>query len=1000
MDMAEQQTVWIYHNNSWRCSNNMIHQADGTVAVQLNDSDVDNDNNIIITSPDQVHIKNSYDISKVGDLINLIHLHEPAVLRSVQERYDQNLIYTQTGPILLSINPFKETSLYSNEIREKYHNESGVGCDDKVLDPHLYRVAEEALKGEGDQTILISGESGAGKTVATKIIMEYVAKCTGVETGSVQAVLQSNPVLEAFGNAVTTRNDNSSRFGKFIQLKMKEGKLVGAEIKSYLLEKVRVVKHGAGERNFHIMYQLLANRGLDPKDFKYTSCLDSDNDKGVKEFDVFEECLKYEDTVEAMRQVGFSEEMITMIMNTVYAVLLLGNIEFVPIEDSDSESVAINNINLVDQIVDLLKLLSGDDLIRALCGKIMTAGNEKCYVNFSIEEAEYTRDSIAKYIYERVFQMIVAEVNKGICGEEIIYDRYIGLLDIFGFEIFDKNSFEQICINYTNERLQELFNNHIFRLEQAEYVKEGVEWKAIDFPDNLECLKVLDKLFTMTTEECLIPRGNDVNLAGRMEEKLGESGYYLVNNSQRVDHKFVVVHYAGEVEYDSHTFVDKNKDLLSETVYQLLEESELQLDLSRGERVARNKRLVTVMSGFKKQLGDLLKLIEASTPHYIRCLKPNDQNVADNFVEKRVLQQLRYSGVLEAIKIARAGYPIRYIYDELIERYRMLMSAEDIDELLEDVDLSEYQKGSSKLFMKRKLFDILERKRERRLSACATQIESVVRGFVERKRYLRVRASVLKMQSVCRMWAAMEELRRLRRERSATMIRKVWLAYRWFMWLKVGKTVVTHIQRRWRERRVATIKLQAICRMMMTWCRYQNLRSSVITLQGMWRIGVAKGMLRELKREARDLSKVVEERDRFKNLWADLRDKRDSYDHLVVEKSVVSVGIQTEDIPVQSVNIPVQTKEETSIRENSNVIKDDVTVVTDWELVQKSELLEQQVNEMKIKLEKYRVRAKQHEEVEKALGARMERILVERDSNLRQIILLKQLVRKLNSRRR
>lgn len=987
--MAEQQTVWIYHDGNWIFCNNMIHQADGNVAVQL-------DSEVIITSPDQVYIKNSYDISKVGDLINLIHLHEPAVLRAVHERYDQNLIYTQTGPILLSINPFKETYLYSDELREKYHNNR---CNGEVLDPHLYRVAEEALKGEGDQTILISGESGAGKTVATKIIMEYVAKCTGVKTGVVQAVLQSNPVLEAFGNAVTIRNDNSSRFGKFIQLKMKQGKLVGAEIKSYLLEKVRIIKHGAGERNFHIMYQLLANRNLNPNDYKYTAFSDENAGNAGNEFDVFNECLKYEDTFEAMCQVGFSEVMINMIMDVIYAVLLLGNIEFVPIENYESESVAINNLNIIKQIVDLLKLSSGDDLIRALCGKIVKAGHEQCYVNFSIEEAEYTRDSIAKYIYERVFQMIVAKVNKGICGEELVYDRYIGLLDIFGFEIFDKNSFEQICINYTNERLQELFNNHIFRLEQAEYVKEGVEWRVIDFPDNLECLQVLDKLFKMTTEECLIPRGNDVNLAGRMEEKLGESGYYLVNNSQRVDHKFVVVHYAGEVEYDSHTFVDKNKDLLSETVYQLLEISELPLDLSRGERVERNKRLITVMSGFKKQLGGLLKLIEESTPHYIRCLKPNDQNVADNFVEKRVLQQLRYSGVLEAIKIARAGYPIRYIYDELIERYHMLMSAEDIDELLEGVDLGEYQKGSSKLFMKRKLFDILERKREIRLAACATQIESVVRGFVERKRYLRLREAIIKLQSVGRMWSAMEELRRLRRENAATMIRKVWLAYRWFMWLKVGKTVVTHIQRRWRERRVAAVKVQSICRMMMRWCRYQNLRSGVITLQGMWRIGVAKGVLRELKREAKDLRKVAEERDRFKNLWMELRDKRCEYD-LQVEKSMVSVGVQTEDVEEEilekGINIPVDVsviREDTHVREN-------ITIAKDWELVQKSELLEQQVEEMKKKLEQYRIRTKQHNEVEKALGARMERILIERDGNLRQIILLKQLVRKLNGRGR
>lgn len=989
MDIAEQQTVWIYQNNSWSCCNDMIHKADGTVAVQVGDE-------VVITSPDQVHIKNSYDTSKVGDLINLIHLHEPAVLRAVKERYDQNLIYTQTGPILLSINPFKDTDLYTEEIREQYHKGS-ANADHVVKDPHLYRVAEDALKGCGDQTILISGESGAGKTVATKIVMEYVAKCTGVDDGAVKAILQSNPVLEAFGNAVTIRNDNSSRFGKFIQLKMKRGKLIGAEIKSYLLEKVRVVHHGVGERNFHIMYQLLANRGLDPKDFKYT-CGSSFDEKEEKmsmrkeeKFDVFEECLKYEDTFTAMRQVGFSEEMITMILNTVYTVLLLGNIEFEQLDEE--EYVTIKNPSIIDQIADLLKLDNCDNLVSALCGKMVTAGNERCRVNFNLEEAEYTRDSIAKFIYERVFQMIVAEVNKGICGEEIIYDRYIGLLDIFGFEIFDKNSFEQICINYTNERLQELFNNHIFRLEQAEYLKEGVQWKAIDFPDNLECLGVLDKLFKMTTEECLIPRGNDINLVGRMEEKLGKSGYYLVNNTQRVDHKFVILHYAGEVEYESHTFVDKNKDMLSETVYQLLESSELVLDLSRGKRVSRNKRLITVMSEFKKQLSSLLELIEKSTPHYIRCLKPNDQNVCDNFVEERVLQQLRYSGVLEAIKIARAGYPIRYIYDELIERYRMLMSAEDIDQLLEGVDLDEYQKGSTKLFMKRKLFDILERKREKRLAACATVIENTVRRFVERKRYLRVKRSAIKLQSVSRMWSAMIELRGLREERAATVIRKNWLTYRWYMWLKVGKTVVIHIQRRWRKRRAAVVMLQSICRMMMAWCRFTNLKSSVISLQGKWRIGVAKGVMKELRREARSLSKVMEERDRYKSLWLRLRKdkkKREERVNLQVDKACVSVGVQAERVEMTDSVEVERSVELAGTSEDS----------TDWELVQKSELLEQQVEEMKKKLAQYKKKAKEHEAVEKALGARMERILIERDSNLRQIILLKQLVRKINGRNR
>ena len=951
MNISEQQSIWIYHNDSWKSSNNIIRHDNGTISVKINDE-------IIITTPDQIHIKNNYDTSKTGDLINLIHLHEPAVLRAIKERYDQNLIYTQTGPILLSINPFKKTSLYSEELIKKYHNNNNYD----ILNPHLYRVAEKSLNNKGDQTILISGESGAGKTVATKIIMEYIAKCTGGETNIVQSILQSNPILEAFGNAVTIRNDNSSRFGKFIQLKMKHNKLIGAEIKSYLLEKVRVVKHGNYEKNFHIMYQLLANRELDPKNFKYTSFLNNN-------FNILEESLKYKNTIEAMIKVGFSEDMITIIMDSIYAVLLLGNIEFIKLDNNDYESVSINNLDIIDQIVHLLKLSNNDNMIKALCGKIVIAGTEECYVNFNIEEAEYTRDSIAKYIYEKIFQIVVTEINKKICGNDQIYDKYIGLLDIFGFEIFDKNSFEQICINYTNEKLQELFNNYIFRLEQNEYTKEGIEWKNIDFPDNLECLSLLDKMFDMIIEECLIPRGNDINLTGRMEEKFSNSKYYLVNNSQRVDHKFVVIHYAGNVEYDIHTFVDKNKDLLSETVYKLLENSKLPLNFNRDEKITRNKKLITVMSEFKKQLSNLLKLIETSTPHYIRCLKPNDQNIPDNLVEKRLLQQLRYSGVLEAIKIARSGYPIRYIYDELVKHYNMLMPTKNIDELLENVDISDYQKGNNKLFMKRKLYDILEHKRDKKLNAYATKIKSIIRGFIQKNKFFKIKISILKVQTIFRMWNAKKKLKKLKESKAATMIRKVWLAYRWFMWLKVGKTVIIHIQRRWRKRRANIVKLQALYRMILAWHKYHNLRNSVITLQGKFRIKIAKNILYKLKKEAKDLRKITEERDKFKNLWINMCDKKNNYHNLQLEKNVVSIGIQ--------------------------IVKN-IETDKNCELIQKSKLLEQQVEKMKKILDEYKIKEIQHYELEKALGARMEKILIERDGNLRKIILLKQLLRKLN----
>lgn len=993
MNTVEQQSFWIYHNNNWICCNNITYQENGSILIKTNSEE-------IVTTSDKIYIKNNYDTSKVGDLINLIHLHEPAILRAVKERYDQNLIYTQTGPILLSINPFKETNLYSDQIREKYHNnrsEGSEGSKESEEDPHLYRVAENALNGESDQTILISGESGSGKTVATKIIMDYIAKCNSTsssETNIVNAILQSNPVLEAFGNAVTIRNDNSSRFGKFIQLKIKGDTLIGAEIKTYLLEKVRVIKQGGSERNFHIMYQFLANRGLDPKDFKYT------NSSSTNKFDQTEESINYENTFEAMRKVGFSENLINMIMNVIYAILLLGNIEFVSDNiDIDSRSITIKDLNLLDQIVDLLKLESKDKLIKALCGKVVKAGNEECYLNFNIDEAQYTRDSIAKYIYEKLFQMIVVEVNRGISGEELIYDRYISLLDIFGFEIFDKNSFEQICINYTNERLQELFNDHIFKLEQEEYSKEGVEWEAIDFPDNLECLNMLNKLFDMTTEECLIPKGNDINLVGRMEETLGKTGYYLVNNAQRVDHKFEITHYAGNVEYDSHTFVDKNKDLLSDTVYHLLEESKLKLNLSKGDKITRNKRLITVMSEFKKQLNSLLNLIKKSTPHYIRCLKPNDQNIADNFVEKRVLQQLRYSGVLEAIKISRAGYPIRYIYSDLIERYNMIMSAKDIDLLLENIDVTQYQKGNSKLFMKRKLFDILESKRTNKLNSCATKIKTIIKGFTKRKQYLKIKTATVKLQSIFRMWRSISQLNMLRREKAATIIRKTWLAYYWYMWLKVGKTVVIDIQKRWRKRRIAAVKLQSICRMMMSWARFRNFKSAIISLQTKYRINVAKKVLKQLKLESKNLKKVMDERDKYKEERDRYKAECDKYKKLCLDlkDKLDESDVKSNFKPDLNQNNAVVTS-----RTKRDYIKTSRIGLfdRDWELVEKSELLEQQIAEMKMELDEYKRKAKDHAEVEKALGARMEGILIERDGNLSQIILLKQLVKKLNSKRR
>ncbi|KAJ7416499.1 Unconventional myosin-Vb [Willisornis vidua] len=869
-------------------------------------------------------------LSGANDLVALSHLHEPAVLHSLRRRFlEANAIYTYCGIILIAINPYKPLPIYEEEVIYAY---SGRELGD--MDPHIFALAEEAYKqmvrfGK-NQSLVISGESGAGKTVSAKYAMRFFTTVGGClcDSSVEEKVLASSPVMEAFGNAKTARNDNSSRFGKYTEIGFIQENVTGATIKTYLLEKSRVTFQVKGERNYHIFYQLCASatlpelqglglRGADS--FHYTCQGQSSAAQSTRDMD------DLESTRHALALLGVPQSEQLELFSILAAILHLGNIvlrgqdrrgdgcvvevgedllpapETVPKAQLGSALVTRTvPLQPGSKALELFCALLGIEVAQVTCWlchrKLVTTG-ETFLKPLSRQQALDSRDALAKHMYGQVFSWIVRRINRALRSLQG-HHTSIGILDIYGFEMFELNSFEQFCINYANEKLQQLFNLHIFKLDQEEYVTEGIPWVFVDFCDNQPCLELIEGrlgILDLLNEECKMPQGSDESWAQKLYQTHLSSLHF--QKSKRMD-AFVVCHFAGKVEYQCDGFVEKNRDTVPEELVGLLRASKFALlaelfleegdgPVSRrsgGGRVGRSgrrslprtqKSKKCISSQFKASLNRLMEVLGSTSPHYIRCIKPNDRKEPFVFDSRRAVEQLRACGVLETIQISASGYPSRWTYQEFLERYRPLVSREELmgtdmkqicslalGRLLQDP--SKYQFGRTKVFFRAGQVAALEELRYQCVRAACTLLQRHLRGWLARRSFGRARMAVLCLQRYARGLLARRFVRVLRRTRAAVVLQKTLrmvLARRSYLQLRQAAITIQAFARGMFARRLhrqmvwhrKAVVIQAAVRGWLARTHYARLRRAVVLLQCCARRARARRELRRLRIEARSV---------------------------------------------------------------------------------------------------------------------------------------------------
>ena len=860
----------------------------------------------------------------INNLANLSQLDQNIIIDVLKNRYSSDQIYTLCGPILLSVNPYKNIN--------------------SLLQPNIFNIADTAFNGEEDQTILISGESGAGKTVATNMIIKYLLD---QKHGILQNfILNSTPVLEAFGNAATIRNNNSSRFGKFIQLFYSGDEITGCKIKTYLLEKVRVTSHSQNECNFHIFYQLLG--GYKGDTFNYCKTDYGDHIQGKED---------YVKTVDAMKELGFEEKEIFNIEHILWGILYLGQIEFLEDEDhciiSDDSRKYIEYCKDYLNIRDLEKVLLQHDIKRGI--------NEVYTIKHNVDQATETRDNIAKTIYESLFNWIVDKINDKICGI-VNGDRFIGILDIFGFEIFDNNNFEQLCINYTNEKLQELFNYNIFCSEQELYIREEIPWEDITFPSNKNKVDTIEKLFTMINEECLVPRGSDSSLLNKINKNL-LGDHIEITNKQYVEGEFTVKHYAGFVEYGIKTFCDKNKDLVRDDIKKTLIKSEI-LPFKFEDQKIRNKKLISLLTKFKSNLNDLLNTIQSTKSQYIRCIKPNDLSTPNSFDEDRIRQQLQYSGTVEAVNISRLGYPIRFTYDEFSLRYFGV---------IHDLQLC---KGRTRIFLKMNQYVDLEKRRDqvRENSAIKIQKNYLMNKF--RKLFLNKKKSSILIQILIRRYLLKCRIYRENGNKISTYIRSLYLRNKYKDAFYVLKIFVSIVKDRVVKKNFNAKVIQRWYRMKSVQKNYDLKIRSIVKIQSIIRMFLKRTVIKNLRKEKNDLYNVIsrlrEENERLRMGYEDF-EKR-------------SIAVQTENF-INTRSIGVET-------DAFDVCEDNWTIIsssTDSSMDREKDILIENLQKQILNL---RVKEIEHDEVKRSLGAKIEKVLVEKETLLHKIEVYERIIKK------
>lgn len=724
---------------------------------------------------------------------------EAAFIENLRRRFRENLIYTYIGSVLVSMNPYKDLEIYSKQQMERYR-----GVSFYEISPHIYALSDNTYRSmrteRKDQCILISGESGAGKTEASKkILLYYAVTCPAKDHMDTlgERLLQSTPVLEAFGNAKTLRNDNSSRFGKYMDVQFDfKGAPVGGHILNYLLEKSRVVHQNHGERNFHIFYQL-----LEGGDDELIKRLDLDRNPQSYQYLVKGNCPRvssisdknnWKVVMNALPIIGFNEDEVQNLLDIIGSVLHLGNTQFGEGEDGET------HITNETQITSLEKLLGvdGSALGEALTHKKLTAKGEEMISPLNFEQAMSARDALAKAVYGRTFTWLVQKINQSLAVKEEIYQSgksstVIGLLDIYGFEVLQHNSFEQFCINYCNEKLQQLFIELTLRSEQEEYETEGIAWEPVTYFDNkIICDLIEEKhkgIISILDEECLRPGETcDVSFLEKLENSLGGHPHFVTHKlangkTRRVMNReeFRLLHYAGEVNYNVNGFLDKNNDSLNRNLKEVMCQSgnHILSHCFRREEVFDQKRPEMAATQFKNSLMKLMEILMSKEPSYVRCIKPNDCKQPGKFDEVLIRHQVKYLGLMENLRVRRAGFAYRRRFEAFLQRYKPLCPetwpnwhgplADGVSTLVNHLGYKpeEYKLGRSKIFIQfpKTLFnteDALEAKKPE----IVLTLQTSWRGYRERAKYKRIRHAVIVIQS---FWRGMKARRRARRRRDA-----------------------------------------------------------------------------------------------------------------------------------------------------------------------------------------------------------------------------------------
>lgn len=782
------------------------------------------------------------------DMVMLDQVNEQEFVKNIKLRFDKKQIYTYIGEQVVVMNPYQRLPLYGKEAMEGYRRRYLY-----EVQPHVYALADDTFRNlrlrKRDQCVIVTGESGAGKTEAAKTFMEYLAFVSGAgePEGEItkQKLLDSNPVLEAFGNAKTQRNDNSSRFGKYMEVKFNgAGKPLGGSIKQYLLEKSRVVARAEGERCFHIFYAMLSDKALctklgispKPEDYHYLA-----QSKCFTAGDI-NDATDMKHVLHAMTGLGFTPAVQTVIWRVLASILQLGNVTFAVGHEKNVETTSLKDKAQTEKLCSFLGI-NHIALQNVLCTRKISTGVARrgsIHAIFHNEQAAIaTRDTLAKALYHAIFSYVVATINKALAtSKNEKTENVVGILDIYGFEIFNINGFEQFCINYCNEKLQQLFIKLVLRSEQEEYMREEINWTPIDYHDNQPIIDLMDGklgLYKLLDDACMVGSSTPQSLMDKFNQTIESKNFITTVKDRSVKMApgvFRIKHYAGLVDYQVEHFITKNNDTFFQDLCELVAATKFEgVDAKESDDVLkpyfpllsvgdRRKRPKTAGTQFVEDVSELCATLERCEPHYIRCIKPNDEKKMFGWNEERIRHQIQYLNLVETVRVRKAGFCNRQPYVRFFARYKCVLPGkwfqwggtdkEGTQAIFDHlkIDPSEYRAGKTQMFIRNvRVLMLLENTRQQALPLVVTAIARRWRGFIQRKKTERVKAA-RKIQTVYRGFRARKKVNRIK---AVCVVQR---AIRCFKAKRQRKV----LEKARDERRTLHIKLRA-AKMIQKWAR-------------------------------------------------------------------------------------------------------------------------------------------------------------------------------------